>query len=172
MAKNQQTSPDFQAAASLFALGKLTSAEAANIAFQFLHSREYGPTTESSFSGKMEQDTQQPSGDCFDELRPPSLQRSAKSSIMALAQGLLREAVDPLDDIYNVGCFVAYVSDLMSEPEFDRAQIFTLLGNEETQLPYHDNIVIGAEAARLRQQIREAAHEYVNNPLNKDNSGE
>ena len=172
MAKNQQTSPDFRAAATLFALGRLTSAQAADIAFEFLWSREYGPKTESSSSEKMGHSTPPTSGDGFDELHGPSLQRSATSSIVALAQGLLREGADPLADIYNVGRFVSFLSDLLSEPEFARAQIFVLLGNDEAQLPYHDNLLINAEADRLRQQIREAANEYVNNPLNKDNSGE
>lgn len=87
---------------------------------------------------------------------------------MALARGLLRNGADPLGDIYNVGCFVSFVSDLLSDREFERAQIFTLLGNDETQLPYYDHLVIGTEAARLRQQIIDAATEYINNPLNKN----
>ena len=168
MAKNQTTTPNFQAAADRFAVGEITSAEAADVAFEFQNSRAYGPGSEGPSPKKLEHDSQPTPQDGFNELYGPHLQLSAKSSIMALAQGLLRAGADPLADIYNVGRFVSSVSDLLSEPEFERAQIFGLLGNEETQLPYYDKLTIAAEAALLRQRIRQAATEYVNNPLNKD----
>ena len=73
MAKNKKSDPDFQVAATLFALGQLTSEEAKVIAFDFRTARDFGSTIDTSSPEKIEENTQPASGDSFDELRGPDL---------------------------------------------------------------------------------------------------
>ncbi len=158
---------DFGTAASLYSLGKLSIKEAAKIAeefrYQTLQDGKLGASSSQSPDKNVSTDVNKE----FELLRGPALQISAKGAILALAQGLVQETTDPFKDIFEVRNFVLAVSDFLSEDEFDRAGIFVELGERQSELGDLDPQGNLPESGVMREDIRQAAIDYLNNPLSK-----
>lgn len=168
--KNEKK-PDFYAAASLYSLGELSSAKALEVAQNSLGFRDAPDLRASAVSPAAEEESSKgrPAGQGdFASFCGPSLEVSAKAAVLALAQGLLRDGVDPLHDIYDVGSFVRYLDDLLSKVELERAEIFVELGNDSSQLWDCDPKMVSSDAAELREKIRMAAADYVRSCLTED----
>ena len=167
MKKDAPINPaDVEKAASLYSLGKLSIEEAAKIANSFRVTQSPVRTAISQSSQAMLPGSPVPK-DGFDELVVPSLHCLAKNSVLALAQGLLRDTIDPVRDIWLVGCFINSVSHLLFESDYERAGSLLLLADEQAQLCDRDRDFVSQDAAELREKIRQAAIEYINDPLNK-----
>lgn len=165
--KNERKT-DFHAAASLYSLGKLSSAKAREVAETATEFRGDRDPCSSPVSPAAEEERSKvlPGGQGdFATLCGPSLECAAKESVLALAQGLLRDGVDPIHDIYDVGRFVRALDELLSKAELERAEIFIELGNDSSLLWDCDPKMISREASELREKIRTAAADYVRNCL-------
>jgi hypothetical protein len=163
MKKDSTSVPvDFQTAANLYSIGQLSIKEASKIARHFQIEQDNAKLSASS------EPEATATSQNFNELRGPSLPRLARASVMALANGLGRDTVDPIQDIYEIGSFIQAISDLLTDTEWERAGVFASLANEQAQLYDRDENFVSADAKDLRERIRQAAIEYINNPLNKD----
>ena len=168
--ESKGTNLDFPTAASLYSLGQLSIREAADIARSFRHQMYKDRMLEGLLASPDGGNASATSSEDFKGLSGPSLQSLAKASIIALAQGLTRETIDPLNDIFQVRLFIVAVSDLLSDSQYDRASIFVTFGIEQCQLWDYDKQFVSKDAKEMREAIRQAAVEYINNPLNQDTS--
>lgn len=158
---------DVKTAASLYSLGKLSIKDATDIAEAFRI--EQAPVRIAISQAPQAMIPGAPiSKDGLDQLVLPSLNRLAKQSVMALAEGLLRDGVDPVRDIWPVGKFITAVCHLLFESDYERAGPLILLADEQAQLCDRDRDFVSDDAKDLRERIRQTAIEYINTRLNKE----